>query len=179
MTKLHVLLPGSSMVERSAVNRNVAGSSPARGANLNPTPSYHCAAVSTPSFVSSGCPSCPDGESRVVNAKPSPVLSDTSLRHFRSSFKCSAYLSVTSKYSAKADISRSQVIVSVTLSTTPRITLQCLFRWTPDDSPVGVMFSARFGEDATLFRLAAQLEKAQRGRRNGSRSGLQHRLNLG
>ena len=26
--------PGSSMVERSAVNRNVAGSSPARGANL-------------------------------------------------------------------------------------------------------------------------------------------------
>lgn len=33
--------------------------------------------------------------------------------------------------------------------------------WTPDDSPIGVMFSARFGEDATLFRLAAQLEKAQ------------------
>jgi hypothetical protein len=27
--------PGSSMVERSAVNRNVAGSSPARGANLS------------------------------------------------------------------------------------------------------------------------------------------------
>jgi hypothetical protein len=27
--------------------------------------------------------------------------------------------------------------------------------------PVGVMFSARFGEDATLFRLAAQLEKAK------------------
>jgi amidase len=33
--------------------------------------------------------------------------------------------------------------------------------WTPDDLPVGVMFSARFGEDATLFRLASQLEKAQ------------------
>src|SRR5437016_410509 len=33
--------------------------------------------------------------------------------------------------------------------------------WTPDGLPVGVMFSARFGEDATLFRLAAQLEKAQ------------------
>jgi amidase len=32
---------------------------------------------------------------------------------------------------------------------------------TPDGLPVGVMFSARFGEDATLFRLAAQLEKAQ------------------
>jgi Asp-tRNA(Asn)/Glu-tRNA(Gln) amidotransferase A subunit family amidase len=33
--------------------------------------------------------------------------------------------------------------------------------WTADVLPVGVMFSARFGEDATLFRLAAQLEKAQ------------------
>jgi amidase len=33
--------------------------------------------------------------------------------------------------------------------------------WTPDGLPVGVMFSARFGEDAMLFRLAAQLEKAQ------------------
>jgi amidase len=33
--------------------------------------------------------------------------------------------------------------------------------WTPDGLPVGVMFSARFGEDTTLFRLAAQLEQAQ------------------
>jgi amidase/6-aminohexanoate-cyclic-dimer hydrolase len=33
--------------------------------------------------------------------------------------------------------------------------------WTPDGLPVGVMFSARFGDDATLFRLGAQLEKAK------------------
>jgi Asp-tRNA(Asn)/Glu-tRNA(Gln) amidotransferase A subunit family amidase len=33
--------------------------------------------------------------------------------------------------------------------------------WTPDGLPVGVLFSARFGEDATLFRLAAQLEATQ------------------
>ena len=33
--------------------------------------------------------------------------------------------------------------------------------WTADGLPVGVMFSARFGEEATLFRLAAQLEKAK------------------
>jgi amidase len=32
--------------------------------------------------------------------------------------------------------------------------------WTPDGLPVGVMFSGRFGDDATLFRLAAQLENA-------------------
>jgi Asp-tRNA(Asn)/Glu-tRNA(Gln) amidotransferase A subunit family amidase len=33
--------------------------------------------------------------------------------------------------------------------------------WTPDGLPVGVMFSARFGDEATLLRLAAQLEKAK------------------
>jgi len=33
--------------------------------------------------------------------------------------------------------------------------------WTPTGLPIGVMFSGRFGEDATLFRLAAQLEKAR------------------
>jgi amidase len=33
--------------------------------------------------------------------------------------------------------------------------------WTPDGLPVGVMFAARLGNDATLLRLAAQLERAQ------------------
>ena len=33
--------------------------------------------------------------------------------------------------------------------------------WTPDGLPVGVMFSSRFGDEATLFRLAAQLENAK------------------
>lgn len=33
--------------------------------------------------------------------------------------------------------------------------------WTRDGLPVGVMFSGRFGEETTLFRLAAQLEKAK------------------
>jgi amidase len=33
--------------------------------------------------------------------------------------------------------------------------------WTMDGLPLGVMFSARFGDEATLFRLAAQLEKAK------------------
>lgn len=33
--------------------------------------------------------------------------------------------------------------------------------WSADGSPIGVMFSGRFGEDATLLRLAAQLEKAK------------------
>jgi amidase len=33
--------------------------------------------------------------------------------------------------------------------------------WSRDGLPVGVQFAAGFGEEATLFRLAAQLEKAQ------------------
>lgn len=33
--------------------------------------------------------------------------------------------------------------------------------WTADGLPVGVMFSGRFGDDATLLRLASQLEKAK------------------
>jgi Asp-tRNA(Asn)/Glu-tRNA(Gln) amidotransferase A subunit family amidase len=32
--------------------------------------------------------------------------------------------------------------------------------WTQDGIPVGVMFAGRFGDEATLFRLAAQLEQA-------------------
>jgi len=33
--------------------------------------------------------------------------------------------------------------------------------WTDDGLPVGTMFAGRFGDEATLFRLAGQLEKAR------------------
>jgi len=33
--------------------------------------------------------------------------------------------------------------------------------WTPEGLPVGVHFVGRWGDEATLFRLAAQLEQAQ------------------
>jgi Asp-tRNA(Asn)/Glu-tRNA(Gln) amidotransferase A subunit family amidase len=33
--------------------------------------------------------------------------------------------------------------------------------WNAEGLPIGMMFSGRFGDEATLFRLAAQLEKAR------------------
>ena len=33
--------------------------------------------------------------------------------------------------------------------------------WTPDGLPVGIQFAGRFGDEATLFRLAGQLEQAR------------------
>lgn len=33
--------------------------------------------------------------------------------------------------------------------------------WTEDNLPIGLQFAGRYGDEATLFRLAAQLEKAQ------------------
>ena len=33
--------------------------------------------------------------------------------------------------------------------------------WSPDKLPIGVMFAAKLGDEATLFRLAGQLEQAR------------------
>ena len=33
--------------------------------------------------------------------------------------------------------------------------------WNQDNLPIGVQFAGRFGDEPTLFRLAAQLEKAR------------------
>jgi Asp-tRNA(Asn)/Glu-tRNA(Gln) amidotransferase A subunit family amidase len=39
--------------------------------------------------------------------------------------------------------------------------------WSADNLPIGMQFAGRYGDEATLFRLAAQLEEARpwRGRK--------------
>ena len=39
--------------------------------------------------------------------------------------------------------------------------MSVLLSWNPDGLPIGSHFVARFGDEATLFRLAAQLEAAR------------------
>ena len=46
-------------------------------------------------------------------------------------------------------------------NTTGQPSMSVPLHWSSDGLPIGVTFSARFGDDGTLFRLAAQLERAR------------------
>ena len=45
-------------------------------------------------------------------------------------------------------------------SVTGQPSMSVPLHWSTDGLPIGVMFTTKFGDEATLFRLAAQLEKA-------------------
>jgi amidase len=46
-------------------------------------------------------------------------------------------------------------------NTTGQPAISLPLHWTAENVPVGVQIAGRFGDEATLFRLAAQLETAQ------------------
>jgi amidase len=60
---------------------------------------------------------------------------------------------------AEASLSKTPFTQLANLTGQPAMSVP--LHWTKDGLPVGVHFMARFGEEATLFRVAAQLEKAR------------------
>jgi len=53
------------------------------------------------------------------------------------------------------------VVTAMFFNATGRPAMSVPLFWNCDGVPIGVQFAARFGDEATLFRLAAQLEQAR------------------
>jgi amidase len=58
-------------------------------------------------------------------------------------------------------IARSFIAFTRTQNVTGQPAMSVPLYWNCENIPIGVQFAGRFGDEATLFRLAAQLERAR------------------
>jgi Amidase len=69
---------------------------------------------------------------------------------------------VVEAYARISDVgSRGRCLYTALYNVTGQPSMSVPLSWSGEGLPIGVMFSGRFGEDALLFRLGRQLEKAQ------------------
>ncbi len=70
-------------------------------------------------------------------------------------------LSLSQPYEAFIDPATRASVFTSLFNMTGQPAMSVPLHWTAGGVPIGVMFAGRFGDEATLFRLAAQLEAAQ------------------
>lgn len=89
-----------------------------------------------------------------------PGLSDRAGMHVIAALHCGRLLKKTGMTEAVAMKSLKKTPFTQLANFTGQPAMSMPLHWTPDGLPVGIQFIAPFGDEATLFRLAAQLEKA-------------------
>lgn len=71
------------------------------------------------------------------------------------------YLKGSKTVDELAERSLGYIAYTVITNMTGQPSMSVPLHWPPDDLPIGVMFAAKLGDEATLFRLAGQLEQAR------------------
>ena len=71
------------------------------------------------------------------------------------------YLNGSKTVNDLADRSLGYISFTVITNMTGQPSMSVPLHWSPDGLPIGVMFAAKLGDEATLFRLAGQLEQAK------------------
>jgi amidase len=71
------------------------------------------------------------------------------------------YLNGSKMVEELAERSLGYISFTVITNMTGQPSMSVPLHWSPDGLPIGVMFAAKLGDEATLFRLASQLEQAR------------------
>jgi amidase len=71
------------------------------------------------------------------------------------------YLNGSKTVDDLAERSLGYISFTVITNMTGQPSMSVPLHWSPDGLPIGVMFAAKLGDEATLFRLAGQLEQAK------------------